>query len=608
MKGDLESTYYKAVAAIAAVPKSDLQKLSIPDCALTLSLLPAMGQLGPVRDLLATRLVKQLTAAWIQEGKLHHIFAVLNALWSYDPACITGEHLARTTQRLIVCEEAIGGPYRSAGKTTVAANVQIAIFMRQVAKPLPRVDAFLRSTIATSELTGSHNSAAWHVMQTAPQLKSRIGQLYLLAKACSVPALAQHVIQAWHKKMLQTPAGQALAMHLLSDVLLASQKKAILHFVCQKQQPDGLWPAEPLFKATPACGFTTTAFIVKILATYRQSQQLHTLQQKQRAIARAAKQLFGARTEPLRSSALTMIDQLCLADKNYEITLLPHFFATALQTPAPCTQPQYITLGLANVCSWIAYTIYDDFLDGGAAPSQLPVANVAMRESLHCFRIVLPNEKAFHQYVARVFAAMDEANAWEVKYCRFDRHADTIIIHHIPKYGHGAMLAARSFAHALTPLAVLTKCMMHQNNRYVETAFRHYLIAKQLNDDLHDWKHDLDAGQATYVVTAILRDMRVGPGMYSLPSLKSNMQKRFRHTTMPKICQGILRHTALSRQAFAASRLLQKTNNMYQLLDSLEQSVRQSLDQHNKAKTFEANGPYASVTPSPRLGNTPGGD
>jgi hypothetical protein len=150
------------------------------------------------------------------------------------------------------------------------------------------------------------------------------------------------------------------------------------------------------------------------------------------------------------------------------------------------------------------------------------------------------------------------------------------------------VLAARSFAHALTPMAVLAEYAPHSVKKmhHIETAFQHYLIARQLNDDLHDWVKDMQAGQASYVVTAILRDMRVKNDVYDLTALMPAMQRCFRGATMSKICQRMLWHITLSRQHFIKSQLLQPSNDIYILLDNLELSAHHSMDKQAKSQAL----------------------
>jgi hypothetical protein len=527
--------------------------------------LPSIPQLAHVRAGLAARLQKQLSIAWIKTGTLYEVFAVLTALWQYDPTLVTGNHLTCAIQRLVGAEKAVGGPYQSNNTTSLAANAQIAIFTRLVAQPLPNVESFLASIIAAQHFETDELNT--------------FDILHLLSRACPSPELTHYVAHHWQEGPWQTPYHQAIALDILKNELPTQQMHTALTLLCGQQKNSAQNP------------IATMALIIKLLHTYVATTTESSLARPQlmhKAITQAAKKMFSAYSEPLRSSGQAAVDRICQADKNFEITLLPQQFAAALKNPATLTNSQYTALGLASLYGWIAYTIYDDFLDSEGIPANLPIANIAMRASLDCFRRALPDHQEFQDYVQETFTAMDQANAWEVSFCRFVVKDGNITIPQLPRYGDGKVLAHRSFAHALAPIAVIAHqgLLRSRNAHHIASAFRHYLIARQLNDDLHDWLKDMQVGHANYVVAAILRDMQIKPGTYALKALIGAMQSRFRQTAMVRVCQNILRHTAAAKRAFAQSRLLHATNGMHLPLDTLEASARQALDAHEKAESF----------------------
>jgi hypothetical protein len=164
-----------------------------------------------------------------------------------------------------------------------------------------------------------------------------------------------------------------------------------------------------------------------------------------------------------------------------------------------------------------------------------------------------------------------------------------ITIGELPDYGDCSMLADRSSAQTLTSMAVLTLCAVPYTSRaakMVEAGLRHYIIAKQLNDDLLDWQHDVKSGQASYVVTEILRDMDVKPGMYTLKKLIPTMRRHFRQIVIPKVAKHILHNVKQSQQLLTDSKLFKPSNDLYRLIQKLEQSVHSALDARKKAQDF----------------------
>jgi len=565
----------KAVVALSAITDDDLRELSITDCARMVYVLPQVPEIGEVRRRLARRLQRQLSVSWVEQGNAYEVFAVLIALWQYKPACVTGEHLAATLRRLIAAERVVGGPYDFKNVDTVPINAQVALFMRLVAKPLPNVDAFLAQAIDDGQFGDSR--------------LNRVGLLHLLVQAGMTPKLVAYIKSCWTGKLWQTPLGIATALIVLNDSISPRQRRDALAVLCS-QQHQGLWAGSALAASTQNATFVTTAIVVGVLKGQQAQAKARAsrFRKRQQVIVGAACQIFASYTEPLRSSAIDMVTKVGAADKNFEITQLSVLFAHALKTPDTLTAQQHTSLGLASFFGWMAYTIYDDFLDSEGEPEKLPVANIAMRTSIDYFRAALPAHAAFVRYAAKIFCVMDEANAWEVGNCRFVVCGSKIEIGKLPRYGQRANLASRSIAHTLAPMAVLWQQAptgKSADKHHIKAAFTHYLIARQLSDDLHDWVDDVKAGQASYVVTAILRDIRAKPGTYSVKRLLPTMQKSFRRTVLPKVCQYILRHVVASRQEFIKSELLHTDNNFYSLLDRLEVVARYSLDM--RAKSFD---------------------
>jgi hypothetical protein len=125
-----------------------------------------------------------------------------------------------------------------------------------------------------------------------------------------------------------------------------------------------------------------------------------------------------------------------------------------------------------------------------------------------------------------------------------------------------------------------------QSAVYITQALRHYLAARQLNDDLHDWEKDLKAGLNTCVVTTLIKALALPEGEYKLAELAPKMQHHFWNFVVIDMCQTISKHTSRARADCQASRLLLPDNIITHLLDKIDQSVTQTLDEHAKAGQF----------------------
>jgi hypothetical protein len=246
-------------------------------------------------------------------------------------------------------------------------------------------------------------------------------------------------------------------------------------------------------------------------------------------------------------------------------------------------------LGLANLYGWLAYTIYDDFLDGEGKPELISTANVSMRRSLENFVGALPENESFAAFVHHTFDAIDGANAWEVARCRFKLGSAKLQTGRLPDYGNLEKLADRSLGHALAPMAVLAAAGQGLDTDEAQKmfrAFRHYLIARQLNDDAHDWEEDLRAGLVTPAVVMVLKKIGVRPGKRDITELISTGRHHFWHVVLPEICELMRSHVRLSREALRSSALVKKDGIMDELLDGIEASASSALNQQKQAEDF----------------------
>jgi hypothetical protein len=371
------------------------------------------------------------------------------------------------------------------------------------------------------------------------------------------------------------------------------------------QQPDGSWPAAAFCLDPVRDGVTyydgseslTTALALESLQLYSQPTRSLTKTRKrgpgiafQTQVLAAVRRNCRSLEPELQSEMLSFVNRLAASSNGPEIIGLPLKFNHSLLEPLPRTAHPLLTkLGAANLYGWMAYTIYDDFLDEEGRPALLPVATAALRYSLAAFAQALPGDMAFQRLVRKTFDTIDGANAWEISHCRWQLSEDQLVVRELPDYGDVTRLAERSMGYALTPLAVLCAGGVELNSkslRGVRQAMVHYLTARQLNDDAHDWQVDLANGHITYVVARLLADEGVRSGRQRLRPLVKRLQRRFWHQTLPELCQAMQTQTALSRDSLRGLPGLQPSNVITDLLDGIEASIADTLGAQAQAQSF----------------------
>ena len=491
--------------------------------------------LRPVRNRLATWLLSQKSPDWSfnywatdeparktlpYPDDLDDTFCALIALRGYDASLINEACLGRVVKLLVATESTVGGPYRTwlvvkdAPKTwldiDLAVNSNIAAFLKTVAEPLPNLTQLLEQAVETGNFASPYYPSPYPVW-------------YYLARAKggSDPKLVKHILKQRKRGVWPTVLANALAVSSLTQLGEHGACEAAIAYLFKHQQPDGSWPAEafcldPIVQGKKYYGGSaalTTALVLEALARYTKTEPTPVKSSRKSSPTDKLYQriMTSARTElatldpTLARHALQTLDRVDTRDNAHEITLLPRLFAQNLTSPPKLSTQLHQHLGLANLYGWMAYTVYDDFLDNEGDPQLLPAANVSLRYSLAHFRQALPGHAAFQRIVNQTFDVIDGANAWEVAHCRCSVDATSVTFATLPQYGQAERLAQRSIGHVLAPLGVLAAAGIPVDGpaaKALTNTFNHYLIARQLNDDLHDWEQDLQHGLVPYFARA----------------------------------------------------------------------------------------------------------
>lgn len=532
---------------------------------------------------------------------LDDTFCTLSALAAHDARLMSEAVLAASVKLLVATEAVVGGPYRTWLvppdseavwlDTDLAVNANVAYFLSLVSQPLPNLQAFMEKAIKTKRLT-------------SPYYPSPEPLVYFLARAYQGPLLPR--LRLIIKERLRT-AREPLQVAML---LAAARRTGIntgwqrpLERLLQTQARDGSWPPAA-FCLDPAregqtyyqgAAVLTTAFAVEALersrrpATSAVAAAAPPSSRPESSVLKIAAKEYAGLAAELKSESLAALKRIVEGSNGREIVGLSAAFNASLAKPLTKADHLLERLSLANLYGWLAYTVYDDFLDDEGNPRLLPVANVAHRKSLQAFSEALPENTAFQAAVRQVFDIIDGANAWELMHCRAVSSKGFLHIGSLPQYGGRLKLAERSLGHALPPLAVLTAAGYGVDSlpsRAIRQALTHYLIARQLNDDAHDWQEDVSRGHITFVVGHILRAVQPAPGSYRLAELLPRMQEQFWHQSLPDICRIMTSHVHRSRRALRQSGVLRPDNAMARLLDELEASIRETMQTHASSESF----------------------
>jgi hypothetical protein len=538
---------------------------------------------------------------------LDDTFCALSALAGHKAASIDGRVLAAVSKLLIGTEVQPGGPYRtwvvdSAAPaawldTDLAVNANIAYFLRLQNVVLSNLTALLEAAIDTEAYVSPYYPSSYPIV-------------YFISRAYAGSrshVLIDHIVSLRHPdNSWGNPLATALSIIALLNLGYTDVEKGVRTLL--HEQENGGWPAHGFCIDPTREGKTffagsaalTTAFCLEALARYRNivcaqpvpiAKDIVNDETVYSTIHERVAQRLSGLSHEVRIPALAALDYIARIDTDKQIGLLPLWFNQALGVPGErITASQLLCMGAANVYGWMAYSIYDDFFDGVGKPELIPTANVGLREVSVIYAGLLGNTTPAFQYIATILDTLDAANAWEYVHCTARVEGDTCVMPHpLPDFGAYTQLADKSLGHALGPLAQLLLLGYGCDSSEVigvKAFFTHYLIARQLNDDAHDWLADLRSGKINAVATRVLA--KHGQAWAHLDTDRTSLQRIFWESVFPGVGELILFHVRAAREALGRVPILEHPEHILRILNAPEFAAKKALADRTKTKEFLA--------------------
>lgn len=597
----------------------------------SLHTLPPTASLKKIKKNASMFLLQQKSAYWSfnywarnsDEAKkmpypddLDDTVCALAALFHYDNKLLNGGVLAHVVQLLTAVEVKEGGPYRTwivsetAAKIwkdiDIAVNSNIAYFLSLLSISLPSLTDFVEENLANNTLF-------------SPYYPSEVPIIFFISRFYKgkYNDTLKNLLLAKRNSNYNwgNPLNTALAINALCNIQAVQEinEKSILYLLQSQRQ--GFWRpyafytgVNPKRDQTYYAGSSalTTAFClealnnyIRLFATYGRGLQKKSETHEallHRAITQRVKNKFLPLDKTIYKNTHKFIDELLKKDPLYQITLLPYYFAKSLTSKnKDITDEFLITLGEANLYGWIAYTIYDDFLDEKGDPHTLAIANIALRALCEVYETILPQQPGFVDIFHTIMDNLDSANAWEVRNCVLfikNRSYDfnTFVM---PDFLDNAILAKKSLGHALGPIAILFYLGYNKKSPEVQNLllfFKHYLIARQLNDDAHDWEQDLLHGHINAVSALLMRTIfkKGGPKSkkISIKRLLASLQKVFWHTTIDEVCVLVNEHIKNAKTALSNCTAIIDYSLFENLLAPHERAAKMALEERENALKF----------------------
>jgi hypothetical protein len=533
---------------------------------------------------------------------LDDTFCALAALTRANPSRFTGEAWGHIASLLTATEVSPGGPYKTWlmpvdatpgwQDVDIAVNCNIQYFLNLHDIRLASLQHFLDRKWNMDEIT-------------SPYYPEKIVLLYFLARA-SLPSR--------HKALAELVCGQRTG-----NPLQAALKILALNYLGSENNTDeeteyvrdclggGICPANDFCldhgdaSLTYMAGSSALTASLCLEALNRNTAGTlgtgHGVNMSLRASRnrQIVKNLHLQRCvqleEPLRSTVKEELETFWNKDADGAISLLPLTFHQSLLSSTDSLSQTY-ALCVATTCGWIAYTIFDDFMDDQGKTLALPVASFCHRELTRIFESTMGGNPSFVRRFHITLDAMDAANSFELTYCRYDLSAGNTVEEIIlPVYPSRRFLARRSAGHALGPLAVLSLHGFAADGPEVAATtafFENYLAARQLNDDAHDWEEDLAAGRLSYVVTQLLEHAKTDPLIRTMPvrHLAKSLRSYFWQEYILAVSHEIEEEIALASGNLAKMATFLDATELARLLKPLENAAQKAILEHQNVHQF----------------------
>lgn len=533
-------------------------------------------------------------------------FAVLarhNSEWA------TGERAGQFTRMLVASEDKPGGPYNTWLINTkqspqwqdidmaVNANIAYALLIQGV-----MLDGL--QTYFVHKLRSGKYASSYYV--------GNVPVLYFLSRTNA--ADLSELATALHQEIVDISQLNALDIALLisaaCNVLSKQSNKKLLDAVpilvtrLKQLQKGDHWPAEPLYVDPVYDGqqyyggseALTTAFALEALHKVKVSSQIssksadvpakpqHTFMQ-QSALLYLQQDVLDLPAS-LRKRYMQVAQRIVLDKSSSEILGAASLVANMVTWDVAESVVQ--NLNQASIHGWLAYTLFDDILDGEGAVSTAPLAMLAVRRSQQNFHRALPMgyDSSLIYYT---FNTMDIANDWEQRFARATVNDDNISISALPHYGAYIQLANRSWGHSLAATIVLLQKYSPQSAEVeaLQSFFKHFLVARQLNDDAHDWQEDLARGHLSAVVTLLFKNKPLPLTVHFKQDLPE-LQKQFWTVTIDQVAKLIKRHLKQARKQLRLLEPIMDTATFNTWLVALDDATQRAIEGTRQTKEFIA--------------------
>ncbi len=511
----------------------------------------------------------------------------LSALSVYDESFVDEEVLFSFVTTLIETEEQPGGPYNTwivpDYKNTnwydidLGVNINIGYFLNLQNIHLTNLVSFIETRIKDDDFTSKY----YH---------KKISLIYFLSRWYR-GELVEHLKTVLLTEFLSNPlvhSSQDIAQAISAYTRFGGPLEHILKaidYLIDNQCPDGTWDPDSFFIEEVVDGVPYYSELRAFAtACALEAVSLHKIKLSQSKQESCPASSFALLDKKIKDTILLEQHHLpseiqkqlefCISkvthyDKKYEVTLLPYFFYRSLKNKPIVSDEIIFQLCKASLYGWIAYTLYDDIMDKEPKQHLIPLANICMRNLVSIYTHLGASD-----LVTEILEMMECANFYE----HYDHCVD------VNNLGH------KSFGHALAPILITRLSNNSEHEKDIRDFFNHYLIARQLNDDAHDWLEDLRHGFINPAGSLVLEKYKSKfPDTHLLDLMEDSsdvliLKRIFWESVIDEISEKIVFHTDQARMVLSGISNVIFGEYLLLLLEPMESSARTALLKRNSTK------------------------
>ena len=546
------------------------------------------------------------------ENKTHRVpddlddtFLALAGLYRFDQGLFSPQDWAMITGLLLRCEKKEGGPYRTwlVGKdfpkkwldVDLAVNANIGYFLFLSDIELPGLNKFLDRCIEKNGLNSLYYPDELMVIYYLSRFYKGKARNILMEKVLA------ELNGVDNKNALECGLVLNAAINIgLELSLLKKCVERVMVEVESNKQLVALICIDPAIKGVihySGAEATTRAICLEGVAKYQQNLNKKKVVQRKvvsniladnsdrifyQQVVEVAQSEIGNLPKNLAGRSRSFLARMIAKDEDGEIVLLPKVVADSMNIKLDSKILQKLCLG--SLYGWVSYTLYDNFLDDEFEHWMLPVANIYFQKLSEIYLNF--RDTRIKEIFTNAIERMEEANIREADSCRFEIKNKLKLID-LPDYGEMNILAEKSIGHALGPLSVMMFANAdNQDLENMDRFFRFYLMARQLNDDAHDWSEDLKRGQINAAGAMVLRNWFREKTTFNMKTDLSRLELMFWEEVIDDVTAKIVEFVGEANQAVNRIKIINKKDYYRRRLLKLKEAARRATKGAADTKEF----------------------